>query len=58
MDIEKERKAFEEWGKATHGWVQEALNALWDINMYRNDVFQRNWEAWQARAKLSAIKVI
>jgi hypothetical protein len=51
--MSKEREAFEAWGKREHGWNQEALNALWDINRYRNGIFQLYWEAWQGRAKIA-----
>ncbi len=51
------RAAFEAWAKKEHGWVQEALNALWDGREYQNTIFQLNWVAWQARQpEINALK--
>jgi hypothetical protein len=48
MTNDKVRQDFEAWGIRAHGWVQSALNALWDVDMYRNWEFHKNWVAYQA----------
>ena len=45
---DKVRQDFEAWGIREHGWVQSALNALWDVDMYRNVEFQKNFVAFKA----------
>ena len=52
------REAFEVWGKRNHGWVQEALNVCWDVDMYRNTEFQKRWETWQAAWNHRAAPVV